>query len=92
MDVTATYNTQWYFTLVNALQHAVEREYQQRQDGVDPTLWNPQPTRAYECSHNLMPHNLVFHAVHLPKAQPSTKVWPALKHQLIVSHPAPPYH
>ena len=55
MVVTHTYNTQLYFTLVNALKHAVEREYRQRPNGVDLTLWKPQLTRTYEFSHKLMP-------------------------------------
>ena len=55
MDVTCTCNTQSCFTLINALKQTVEQEYQQRPNGVDPALRKPQLTRAYECSHNLMP-------------------------------------
>ena len=46
MDVTYTYNTQCYLTLVNILKQTVEQEYQQRQNGGDPTLRKPKPTRA----------------------------------------------
>ena len=35
-------NTQLCFTPVNALKHTMKQEYQQRPNGVDPTLWKQQ--------------------------------------------------
>ena len=46
MVVTSVVDTQLYATLVNAPKQAVEQTYQQRQNGGDPTLRKPQPTRA----------------------------------------------
>ena len=54
MDVTHTYNTQSWFTLANALKHAVEQENQQRPNGVEFTLRKPPLTRTLRV-HNLMP-------------------------------------